>query len=331
MSDNSGATQSYRLSELLSSSGTYDQLTLRDIVRGWWETSRMEYLPDAVVYVALPLLLVLRHEPWSTRLLPLVFWGLLLWLIGHWTGSSLNCLADYPVDQLDVGHKARLATAIDRAGFRSLLLVNLVEILLATGLSVWLAISLGKPLLLAFWLVGLLVACLYSFEPTHLKRRNLLNPAALMLIVYAMPLFFVYHLLSPIWDRYDMAVLSIYCLQMVPMFLVDEVSDYDEDRVMQIYNPCVTYGRVWTSWLANGIYILACLASLIVFATQLDAWSTGRIVVVLLALCAYLWVIREFILLARLSRAVADTSDPGARADRTQVLKRFLPKHRPGW
>lgn len=101
---------------------------------------------------------------------------------------------------------------------RSILLVNLAETLLAIVVSAWLAVQLGKPLLIVFWFMGLIIATLYSFEPTHFKRRNWLNPVALDLIVYAMPLFFVYHLLSPVWNGFDVAVLIIYCFQMVPMF-----------------------------------------------------------------------------------------------------------------
>lgn len=329
MSDNSKTAESFRFSDLARSLPTARRSTVRDVVYAWWETSRMEYLPDAVVHIALPLLLVLRREPWSSDLLALSLLGLLVWLIGHWTGSSLNCLADYPVDRLDVGHKARLAAAIDQAGGRAILLVNLAEIALATVVSAGLSLRLGKPLLLVFWLAGLLVAYLYSFAPAHFKRRNFLNPAALTLIVYALPLFFAYHLLSPAWALYDVAILAVYCLQMTPMFLVDEVSDHDEDRAMGIRNPCVTYGRVWTSGLANGIYVTACLASLALFAAQSPYWSAGRAGVFALALLAYLWVVREFVLLARFSRAIDEALNTVARAERTQALKRF--SKTPAW
>src|SRR5690349_16622010 len=65
----------------------------RHLFRAWWVTSRMEYLPDAIIHVVLPLVLVLRHEPLSEGLLQRSGWGLLVWLFGHWIGSSLNCVA----------------------------------------------------------------------------------------------------------------------------------------------------------------------------------------------------------------------------------------------
>lgn len=325
----SDIVKSYRFSDLFVEATARPRATARDVVHGWWVTSRMEYLPDAVVHLALPSLLVLRHEPWTTGFLGLAFWGLVVWLMGHWVGSSLNCLADYPVDRLDIGYKARLAAAIDRAGAQPILLVNLAEIVLAVTISLWFTLYLDKPLLIVFWLIGLLVACLYSFEPVRFKRRNWLNPASLTLIVYAAPLFFVYNLLSPFWDRYDVAVLIVYCLQMVPMFLVDEVSDHDEDRVMKVYNPCVTFGRVRVSWIANSIYTLACLSSLVLYVSETATWSFVRIGALVLAASAYWWVIREFTLLAHFSQAIDEAPDKNTYTERTQILKRF--SKTPAW
>jgi 1,4-dihydroxy-2-naphthoate octaprenyltransferase len=299
------------------------------IVRAWWVTSRMEYLPDALVHVALPLLLVLRNERWSARLFSLSLVGLAIWLLGHWVGSSLNCLADYPVDRLDTGHKSRLATAIDEAGARPILIVNLFEASIATGASIWLGLRLNKPLLILFWLGGFLIAYLYSFEPVRLKRRNLLNPLALMTIVYATPLLFVYHLLAPSWDRYDLTVLSIYLLQMIPMFLVDEVSDYDEDKEMKVNNPCVTYGRAAACWMAGTLYALSCSLSLFMFVRKNQShsgWIWGTAV---LAGLIYVWVATEFLTLLRLSIGLDKTTRPAVRTELTQELKRF--SKTPAW
>jgi hypothetical protein len=303
--------------------------TFRSLVRGWWVTSRMEYLPDSLVHIALPLLLVLRHERWSSQLFELSLLGLSVWLLGHWVGSSLNCVADYHVDRLDAGHKSRLALAIDGAGVRAILNINLTEIFIATFLSLWLAYSLKKPLLIGFWLVGLLIAYLYSFEPLRFKRRNFLNPLALAIIVYATPLFFVYHLLSPVWDLYDITVLAIYCFQMIPMFLVDEISDYDEDRAMLVNNPCVTYGRVPVCQLAIAIYALSCFASLILFAREAPMGTRTSVSVLILSGLVYLWVIREFVLLARISRSIESTTNAAARAASTHELKAFTKT--PAW
>ena len=295
----------------------------RDVFHGWWMTSRMEFLPDALVHVALPLLLVLRHESWSPTLGVLSFWGLVVWLMGHWVGSSLNCLADYPVDRLDTGRKSLLADAIDRAMPQTLLWVNVAEALFATVVSVWCAVVLGKPLLMLFWLLGLALALAYSFTPVRTKERNWLNPVTLMLIVYFTPLFFVYHLLSPVWNAFDIAVLLVYCLQMVPMFLVDEVPDHDEDKAMHVLNPCVRYGRTTCSNIANGIYVLACLFSLGLFVANTDQWTVARSSAIVAALVAYGLVSREFFQLAFLSRTIAKAPDATTYQANIQALKRF--------
>lgn len=329
MFDMNGTAKTNQFSDVVIEAAARNRSDLRSIARGWWVTSRMEYLPDALVHVALPLLLVLRHEYWSKQLLARSLAGLFIWLMGHWVGSSLNCLADYSVDRLDAGHKSRLAGAIDQAGRRPILIVNLVEAVMATLASVWFALRLQKPALLVFWLAGLLIAYLYSFEPVRLKRRNFWNPFALAMIVYATPLFFVYHLLSPVWDGYDVTVLIVYCFQMIPMFLVDEVSDYDEDKAMRVDNPCVTYGRVAACMLAITIYIMACSASLIMFAARISKGTFLSAAVFIASALLYLWVIREFFLLLRFSRAIGSATSAAVREELTQELKAF--SKTPAW
>lgn len=299
----------------------HPRATVGALLRAWWVTSRMEYLPDAVVHVALPLLLVLRHEPWGSQLFRLSLAGLLMWLLGHWVGSSLNCLSDYHVDRLDAGRKSRLAAAIDGAGARRVLVVNLVEILAATLASSWLTYILGKPLLVCFWLAGLLVAYLYSFEPFRFKRRNFLNPFALFMIVYATPLFFVYHLLSPVWDAYDVAVLGVYCFQMVPMFLMDELSDYEEDKATGVNNPCVVYGRARTARMAVAVYALSCSASLLLFAAHPATRNFTGAFFLFPSAFIYWWVIKEFRRLGLLSRAIEEATSAAERAALTRELK----------
>ncbi len=321
--------ESYRLDDLMKGVVGQSHPLPREVLRGWWVTSRMEYLPDALVHTVLPLLLVLRHEPLSGSLLVLTLAGLVMWLLGHWIGCSLNCLSDYPVDRLDTGRKARLATAIDRAGTRSLLIVNLVEIVFATALSTWLVAQYGKPLLLVLWLLGLGVAYLYSFEPVRFKRRNLLNPAALLIIIYATPLFFVYHLLSPVWDPFDVAVLAFYCLQMIPMFLVSDVCDYEQDRAKNVRNPCVTYGRVAITWITTGIYIVACLGALGLFLGEGKSPTFGRIGLIVLGGLAYLWVVSQFLTLTRLSRAIDAAHGEDATRLQVRALKQFFKM--PAW
>ncbi len=312
-----------------SVAGARPRATAGALLRGWWVTSRMEYLPDALVHVALPLLLVLRQQHWSAQLFKLSLAGLAVWLLGHWVGSSLNCLADYDVDRLDEGHKARLAAAIDRAGTRPILFVNLVEIAVATLASFWLAYHFGKPLLVFFWLAGLAVAYLYSFEPFRLKRRNFLNPLALAVIVYATPLFFVYHLLSPAWDAYDVTLLLVYCFQMVPMFLVDELSDYDEDKAGGVNNPCVVYGRVTTCRLAVAVYATSCAASLLLFVSQPVTRNVTGALFPGLSVLIYLWVMWEFVRLDRISRAIEAAGSAAEREILTRELKAF--SRTPAW
>ncbi|HEY7910543.1 MAG TPA: UbiA family prenyltransferase [Blastocatellia bacterium] len=310
-----------RFSTLLAEPRPHTETTAADIFHGWWVTSRMEFLGDSVVKVMLPLLLVLRHETWRLEHYELCLWVLVIWLFGHWVGSSINCLADYPSDRLDTGRKARLANSIDRAGIRSLLILNLAEAAAATLISVWLAFRFGKPLLPAFWLAGLLFAYFYSFEPVRLKRRNLLNPIALTFIVYVMPFAFGYHLLSPVWDLFDVAVLLTYSVQIGASFFADEVPDHDEDKAMNVLTPCVTYGRVTASLLAAVFYVLSCASSLLLFAYATNEWTAGRVVLMTLAVLAYAWVLWKYLTLARVSKSLDKARSLNARQQAIQKLK----------
>lgn len=319
--DNS-AVKSNRISTLLVEPQSHSTVTAADLFSGWWVTSRMEFLGDSVVKVMLPMLLVLRHESWSPRFYETGFWVLVIWLFGHWVGSSINCLADYHVDRLDSGRKARLANAIDRAGVRPLLLVNLVEAVLATIISIWLAVRFGKPLLPVFWLTGLVIAYFYSFEPIRLKRRNLLNPLSLTTIVYLMPFAFGYHLLSPVWDIFDVAVLITYSVQIGASFFADEVPDYEEDKAMNVLTPCVKYGRVTASLLAAVFYILSCLSSLALYAYEAEVWSAGRVMILIAALVLYSWVLYKYLTLARISRSIDAGKTTSDREEKIKILKK---------
>jgi 1,4-dihydroxy-2-naphthoate octaprenyltransferase len=310
-----------RFSSLLLGQQARAGVSAGDVLQGWLVTSRMEFLGDSVVKVMLPLLLVLRHEAWRPELLELSFWVLLVWLFGHWVGSSINCLADYPVDRLDTGRKARLANAIDRAGIRSLLLVNLAEALLATVISTWLAFRFGKQLLPVFWLAGFAIAYLYSFEPVRLKRRNLLNPIALTIIVYVMPFGFAYHLLSPVWNIFDVAVLLTYSVQIGASFFADEVPDHDEDKAMDVLTPCVRYGRVASSLLAATFYLLSCLASIAFYVHEIKTWSGSTVAILILCSAAYSWVLWKYLYLARISKSIDEAKNPSACEQSIKKLK----------
>ena len=311
-----------RVSTLLVSSPDRPGINPVDVLHGWWVTSRMEFLGDSVVKVFLPLWLVLRHEAWRSEFVELALWGLVVWLLGHWVGSSINCLADYPVDRLDEGRKSRLASAIDRAGLRSLLLVNLGEAVLATSISIWLAFHFDKPFLVAFWLAGLIVAYFYSFEPVRLKRRNLLNPLSLTTIVYVMPFGFSYHLLSPVWDSFDVAMLITYSVQIGASFFADEVPDHDEDKAMGVLTPCVTYGPFVSSLLAAAFYVLSCGASLALYVSETRVWSTGRVVIMIIAAAMYFWVLWKYLTLARISKTVEGAKIQDIRQEGIRQLKK---------
>ena len=70
-----------------------------------------------------------------------------------------------------------------------------------------------------------------------------MNPLTLGLVLYICPMFFVYHLITRSFNSFSSVIIILFTFQMVPMFLMDEISDYEEDKQCGIRNPCVFYGR----------------------------------------------------------------------------------------
>jgi hypothetical protein len=88
-------------------------------------------------------------------------------------------------------------------------------------------------------------------------------------------------------------------------------------------------GRVRTSYLAGTIYILTSLVSLTLYASGTAVWSAAHIVVLALTSMAYLWVIREFFILAHLSRMFDEALCTSNCPEATQTLKQF--SKTPAW
>lgn len=294
--------------------------TWKGLFRGWWVTSRMEYAPSAINEVGIPALLALFFRSADTDFYIAVIAGLAVWWIGEFVGSSMNCLADYETDRLDSLNKSRITRAIDGIGLQRLYWVNFIEIIVNTLLVLLLILWKGRPLLIVFWLVGLAFSTAYSYEPAKFKRRGLLNAFTLDTILYICPMFFVFHLLSSEFHSEAVWVIAVFCLQMIPMFFVDEISDYEEDRETGMTNPCVLWGRVKTSLAAFAVYLVSSAMMVIVVFYYWSPSTSLQFVFYGLMLLAFAKVLLDFWGLRQTSQKIEKAD---RKTDMTALLKQI--------
>ncbi len=268
--------------------------------------SRWEYLPSAINEVGIPALLALLVVPFSPTYALMVTLGLVFWWMGHLIGSHVNCLTDYEGDKL---FKSRLAHAVDQIGTQRLRrIIKLESILLSAGAAL-LAVLLRLPMLAVFWFLGLFLAFAYSCPPLRLKGRGWWNPLALGLVLYVCPMFFVYNLLTRSFSTFSAAVIVLFSLQMVPMFLMDEISDREEDAQFGIRNPCVVHGRPRTILCSIVMYVLSTSGLVFLVLTRHELQGVANWVRIVLAVGFFGYVTADFVRLHRMSARLLRSPD----------------------
>jgi len=298
-------------------------MSWRAELRAWWTTSRPEFaVGPTFSQGGVAALLALHQRPADLAFAWLLAAGLGICWMSISVGASLNCLADYETDRLDSADKARLARAVDVLGSIRLWRIILTEIGILTLAIVALALLLKRPLLFGFWLTGLVLAFMYSFEPYRIKGRGLLNPAVAAFNCTILPMLFVYHLLSPRLAGPATVVILLFGAQVWGLMLANQVSDYEEDKYTGTLTACVRYGRYRTVRLVIVAY--ACATAGMVGAVWCF-WptpATGALVLRLLALALYLWVLLDLVRLGRLARAIERGGPVGASTTSSIALKR---------
>lgn len=274
--------------------------------RAFMTVSRKEYMPSAINEVGIPAILALSYVPISIDFFLLVLLGLLVWWLGHFIGSHINCLSDYEVDKK---YKSYLPEAVDAIGKGTLKKIMIVEIALTTLIVILSSVFLKRPLLTVFWVVGLLFAIAYSVAPPRFKGRGLFNVMTLDIVLYLCPMFFVYHLLCEVFYLFPTLIISIFALQMVPMFFVDEVSDYEEDKEIRINTPCVLYGRFAVTTTAIIIYIISSIAMIISFLVFHPPQNPFLYIGYAFSVFWFVYTIVDFYRLARSSRRFEKEDD----------------------
>lgn len=282
---------------------------------------RKEYMPSAINEVGLPALLAVLAVGFGGGLFIWAHVALAVWLLAHLIGAQINCLADYDLDRR---FKSRLPAAIDLIGKRVLKRWIWVEVVGTTLIVLAVTIGLRRPLLLVFWILGVILALLYSVPPVRLKGRVLWNPVTLTLVLYVLPMFFVLHLLTGGFDLLGSTVILLFSVQMVPMFLVDEVSDMEEDREVGLKTPCVVWGRGPVTLAATGIYILSAVGLVATFFAFRMFESPWAWVLVATAVVLYGKVVADLVKLWARVRKFESLETATTRPESLLKLKRSV-------
>ena len=253
--------------------------------------SRWEYLPSAINETGVPALLALFYIPFSSAYLFRVFLSLIVWWIAHFIGAQVNNLVDYNSDQ---HFKSHLSEAIDYFSVSTVKKIIFVELLINSALVLFLAFYYQLPALVILWILGVFFAVGYSVGPLHFKSRVIMNPVCLGFVLYLIPMLFAYNLIAGGFHLFSVLVITLFSFQMYPMFFMDEISDYEEDKEARINNPCVHYGRRPTIIISIVMYAFAVIAMLIVALSQYIPMVTPQKILFVLALMIFILVELDF-------------------------------------
>ena len=234
-------------------------------IRAFLVVSRIEFMVMGIPVIALSALLA-ASRPDELMGDNAVRLGLLtsVWYLAYWICSQVNCIADY---ELDKTYKNRLPRAIDiLKGPRIIWAIVAVEIVVASAIVAYLAISESRLGLVVLWAVGLFLVGAYSLEPLRFKRRGFLNLVTLALILYFLPALYIYYAMAPQMKILPLLALLGFSTQMIGLLLVNQIEDYHEDKEMNVLTSTVRWGLKKASMVSLLFTAVMSVVLLIVFS-----------------------------------------------------------------
>jgi 4-hydroxybenzoate polyprenyltransferase len=227
--------------------------------------SRVEFMVMGLPVIAISALLA-ASRPNDLMGDGVVRLGLLtaLWYLAYWISSQVNCIADY---ELDKNYKSRLPRSIDILnGPRTIWWMITVEVVAASAIVVYLAITESRVGLVVLWVVGLFLIGAYSLEPLRFKRRGFLNLVTLSLILYFLPTLYIYYVMAPHIRILPLLALLGFSTQMIGLLLVNQIEDYHEDKEMNVLTSSVRWGLKKASLVSLLFTTVMSVVLLVVFS-----------------------------------------------------------------
>ncbi|MCZ7399769.1 MAG: UbiA family prenyltransferase [Candidatus Methanoperedens sp.] len=195
-------------------------------------------------------------------------------LLSNFLGSKVNCLSDYESDKNykrdGILYKSNFSKAIDSIGRNNVKKIIILEIIITFIIVLMLTVVLSKIILIELWLVGLVLAIAYSTKPLKFKGRGVLNIITLTLILFILPVTFIYYTIRESMEFSHFIVLAGFGVQVCALILENELEDYPEDKNLNVRNPCVLLGIGKTSYVSLVLIILSSIFLLIYIFTSLE-------------------------------------------------------------
>jgi 4-hydroxybenzoate polyprenyltransferase len=309
------------MQEILSK--VHDVLTQNVLSKIWafLVVSRVEFMVMGIPVIALSALLA-ASRPTDLMGDGAVRLGLLtaVWYLAYWISSQVNCLADYELDKI---YKSRLPRSIDiLKGPRTIWLMITLEIVVASAIVVYLAITESRVGLVVLWVVGLFLVAAYSLEPLRFKRRGFLNLVTLSLILYFLPALYIYYAMAPHLKILPMLALFGFSTQMIGLLLVNQIEDYHEDKQMNVLTSTVRWGLKKASMVSLLFTAVMSVGLLVVFSML--ATNPYAFVGIALMLVAYAATLRNQLNLFQAATSWEVTHDQAA-AQRVRQLAAQVP------
>lgn len=260
-------------------------LRIRDILI----VSRYEFMFGGIFFLFV--VSALASSTWS-RLsdnLFLIFCGSILWYLSHMIGSQVNCISDYEFDRKNKSH---LSDAVDRLGHKTIWIFIHIESLLSLVVTFYMVWLTAQPVLTILWLIGYAITMGYSLEPVRFKRRGLLNPLSLLMVLYVLPVSYGYLTLKYDADILIIVLLATVGFQMLSLIIMNALEDVPEDNSHDIKTPFVLYGVRSTSLIAFSIFLIFSFPVSICFY-QLIGSEMHRLIFIILNICGQLFIIRD--------------------------------------
>ena len=251
-------------------------------IKAFLIVSRYEFAAGGIFFLLVVSALASRswEAMWSNR--EVIGLGSLVWFLSHLIGSQVNCIADRDIDRV---YKTRLAEAVDLLGVPTLWLLLVLESMLALVIAIYMARITGQPILPVLWTVGWFFTMAYSLEPLRFKRRGVMNPIALLLVLYVLPVAFGYLALARMHEPAILLMLAAVGMQMAGLILMNEIEDVPEDRAHGILTPCVRYGSLAVVVVALALFLVGGGVMLLAAAT-LTVTATSRVIMLLVGVIA---------------------------------------------
>ncbi|HVY46926.1 MAG TPA: TauD/TfdA family dioxygenase, partial [Minicystis sp.] len=154
-------------------------------------------------------------------------------------GDMTNCLADR---ELDAVYKTRLSEAVLGLGVRSVRRQIAVTAAAALALAAFVARATGRLDIVLLAVLGLALGAAYSFEPVRLKRRGVVQIAALWAVIFVGPMLLASRALTGRLLPELALFAATYGAMQEGTILVNTAEDLPEDRDAGVRTSAVALG-----------------------------------------------------------------------------------------